>query len=80
MNRTRSKQQSGADLVDQFWKLQNHEDFPEANDSTAALLANPTEIEQSVVGEELSRGREQVGSTEYGRFLAMYYSLIRIPA
>jgi integrase len=77
VNRARSKQHRGADLVDEFWKLQNHDDFPETNELPTTPLGDPSEVEQSVIAEGLSRGQVQVGSTEYGRFLSMYYSLIQ---
>jgi site-specific recombinase XerC len=77
MNRQRAQQQSGPDLVDEFWNLQNHKQPPEMNEFADGPLGAPAEIELAVITEALSRARQQLGSTEFGRFLALNYSLMQ---
>ena len=75
MNRERPQQSRNANLVDEFWNLQNQEAYVDANEFPDGPLSDPAEIELTVNTEALSRGRQQLGTTEYGRFLALYYSL-----
>jgi hypothetical protein len=76
MNRKRSQQHNNATLVDEFWNLQNQESDADVNEFFPdGHLNDPEEIELAVSTAAYSRARQQLGSTEFGRFLARYYTL-----
>jgi integrase len=75
MNRQRP-QQDVADLVDEFWSLQNDRRSSEESDA-AVEPSSDLEMELTAVAEALAPGRKNLGSTEYGRFLALHYSLLQ---
>ena len=75
MNRQRP-QQEVADLVDEFWSLQNDRRASEESDA-AVEPSSDLEMELTAVAEALAPGRQNLGSTEYGRFLALHYSLLQ---
>jgi site-specific recombinase XerC len=73
MNRQRPHQPNAAELVDKFWILQTDARSPE----TEEPLSVSAEIEFAAMAEALSPDRHKLGSAEYGRFLALYYSLMQ---
>ncbi len=75
MNRERPQSHRDANLVDEFWNLQNQESNVDVNEFPDGPLSDPVEIELAVSTEAFSRARQQLGSTEFGRFLARYYAL-----
>ena len=76
MGPQRPRQQNIADLVDEFGGLQSEPRSSEEN----VIPVEPSsdlEMEFTAVAEALAPGRQNLGSTEYGRFLALHYSLLQ---
>jgi hypothetical protein len=72
----RRPQQDVADLVDEFWSLQNGQ---RTSDESEVVVepSSDLEMEFTAIAEALAPARQEVGSSEYGRFLALHYSLLQ---
>ena len=75
MNRQRP-QQDVADLVDEFWSLQNGQSTSDESD-VSIEPSSDLEMEFTAIAEALAPARQEVGSAEYGRFLALHYSSLQ---
>jgi site-specific recombinase XerC len=73
MKQEERSQYNRAELVDEFWSLQNH---PQA-EAHAESLDPSEEVEAAAISDALSRDPQKMNSAEYGRFLATYYSLLQ---
>jgi hypothetical protein len=71
MNRKRPQQ----DRNDEFWNPQDQESHDVNEFFPDGSLSDPAEIELAVSTAAYSRARQQLGSMEFGRFLARYYTL-----
>ena len=76
VNRQRP-QPNAAELADEFWSLQQDVRSSEYQQIAEEQLSESAEIEITAVVEALSPARQKLGSTEYGKFLALYYSLMQ---
>src|SRR4051794_11504636 len=72
----RQPRKIGVDLSDESWSIQN-EPRPSEEDRLNAEPFIDSEVEFAAVAEALAPGREKLQSMEYGRFLALHYSLLQ---